>query len=46
MLGCIVCLMKDSVCVLAKLEFGGAHGVIDIVTGYGHGNTSSIPGQE
>ena len=25
---------------------GGARGVMIIVTGYGHGNTSSIPGQD
>ena len=26
--------------------FGGARGVMVIVTGYGHGDTSSIPGQD
>ena len=26
--------------------FGGARGVMVIVTGYGHGGTSSIPGQD
>ena len=27
-------------------ERGGARGVMVIVTGYGHGDTSSIPGQD
>ena len=26
--------------------YGGARGVMVIVTGYGHGDTSSIPGQD
>ena len=26
--------------------YGGARGVIVIITGYGHGDTSSIPGQD
>ena len=29
-----------------ELLFGGARGVMVIVTGYGHGDTSSIPGQD
>ena len=28
------------------LFLGGARGVMVIVTGYGHGDTSSIPGQD
>ena len=28
------------------LSSGGARGVMVIVTGYGHGDTSSIPGQD
>ena len=29
-----------------EYSFGGARGVMVIVTGYGHGNPSSIPGQD
>ena len=32
-------------CILL-LQLGGARGVMVIVTGYGHGDTSSIPGQD
>ena len=28
------------------INIGGARGVMVIVTGYGHGDTSSIPGQD
>ena len=31
---------------LSLISWGGAHGVMVIVTGYGHGDTSSIPGQD
>ena len=31
--------------IIEKL-IGGARGVMAIVTGYGHGDTSSIPGQD
>ena len=30
----------------SSLLLGGARGVMVIVTGYGHGDTSSIPGQD
>ena len=35
-------------CAIWYLSFitGGARGVMVIVTGYGHGDTSSIPGQD
>ena len=29
-----------------QVKKGGARGVMVIVTGYGHGDTSSIPGQD
>ena len=28
------------------IKLGGSRGVMGIVTGYGHGDTSSIPGQD
>ena len=34
-----------SLCIIFRVE-GGARGVMVIVTGYGHGDTSSIPGQD
>ena len=40
---CVLYLMAN----LAQWSsLGGARGVIVIVTGYGHGDTSSIPGQD
>ena len=32
--------------VIIIIKKGGARGVMVIVTGYGHGDTSSIPGQD
>ena len=32
--------------ILCTCYNGGARGVMFIVTGYGHGDTSSIPGQD
>ena len=31
---------------IIRYYLGGARGVMVIVTGYGHGDTSSIPGQD
>ena len=43
----------DFICLRAQIllkshhqSLGGARGVMVIVTGYGHGDTSSIPGQD
>ena len=39
-------LVKEYGLTIDVKHFGGARGVIVIVTGYGHSNTSSIPGQD
>ena len=48
---CVCVCVFASLCsnVLGKIRnpfIGGASGVMGIVTGYGHGDTSSIPGQD
>ena len=40
------CGCTHGVTVIIRWNGGGARGVMVIVTGYGHGDTSSIPGQD